>query len=577
MDSLRVNWHLCSDHKLVALFWGFGGAGCKQPCFMCLWDRTKPRQGAKSRTVRDIQQKGEWAEAFFLPIHKAQGRLKSAKETLQLAKKRGQEVKASDQAVVDDAMKEREDAFQRAASQLNDHPDHDLVHYLLDAQRLQRRIATTGLPKKLLHAAGPEWEGLRADLQAAQNRVVSAEAALKKETARLCDLEIERDRVDEEEDLEEELEALVERIDLAQSAVDAAEEKVAGHRDAWDAAVDQANAFDKILVRVEREVVKLYNSTLQFKKMGKTLMRSLLVEACEGIYRGNMVNGFIPPDRWYIEPLHLLLNTGNAWLEVACNLFHYLLNPDGTVRDRSNCDPNKWPLPSSGSRQSKGWREKGFDLEALLVAVLGDIMFKPLTKYHGAQIEIAFKRYQEIFEAAPLAEGIAALERDDHEARELIRHLKNVFCALSEVHKQVSSANPSIPALQRARDVFSVSVDVFEKQTTPLPCRYRLKFYDHAVLEHVVPMSKQLKSKGLSLAVVSSKFLEANNKVVKAVMRRLPGGGKRRDGTFAHLPLVQGLKRCIAAGHVRRQELYKAFAEGKDAGVVDEFCQSLVI
>jgi hypothetical protein len=45
------------------------------------------------------------------------------------------------------------------------------------------------------------------------------------------------------------------------------------------------------------------------------------------------------------------------------------------------------------------------------------------------------------------------------------------------------------------------------------------------VINHIVDMSKVLKERGLSLAVVSSKFLEANNKVVKAVMRRLPGGG----------------------------------------------------
>jgi hypothetical protein len=39
-------------------------------------------------------------------------------------------------------------------------------------------------------------------------------------------------------------------------------------------------------------------------------------------------------------------------------------------------------------------------------------------------------------------------------------------------------------------------------------------------------MSRVLKERGLSLAVVSSKFLEANHKVVKAIMRRLPEGGR---------------------------------------------------
>jgi hypothetical protein len=63
-----------------------------------------------------------------------------------------------------------------------------------------------------------------------------------------------------------------------------------------------------------------------------TLLQSLLVEACEGIYRSAMVQDFLPPDKWYIESLHLNINTGNGWLEVARNTFQYLLRPDGTVR-----------------------------------------------------------------------------------------------------------------------------------------------------------------------------------------------------------------------------------------------------
>jgi NADH:ubiquinone oxidoreductase subunit E len=85
----------------------------------------------------------------------------------------------------------------------------------------------------------------------------------------------------------------------------------------------------------------------------------------------------------------------------------------------------------------------------------------------------------------------------------------------------------------------------------------------------MVDMSKVLKEHGRSLAVVSSKFLEANNKVVKAIMRRLPGRG-RRTSSFAHLPLVQGLKRCITASCVRRVELYKSIQNKEvDESVLD--------
>jgi hypothetical protein len=131
--------------------------------------------------------------------------------------------------------------------------------------------------------------------------------------------------------------------------------------------------------------------------MSMTLLQSLLVEACEGIYRSAMVVDFLPPDKWYIESLHLIINTGNGWLEVARSTFQYLLRPDGTVRDRKESPPDTWPLTSSGSRQKKGWRAAGFDFEEHMVSVLGTSMRKPLTKYHGAQIEQAFKRHDVFF------------------------------------------------------------------------------------------------------------------------------------------------------------------------------------
>jgi hypothetical protein len=131
-------------------------------------------------------------------------------------------------------------------------------------------------------------------------------------------LEEERSQFNEEMDAEEELEILVERIDLAQESVDAAEESVTGEKDAWDAAAGQANAIDGVLVRIEPEagqaVVKLYLPNLYFSGMSMTLLQSLLVE---GIYRSVLMQDFLPPDKWYIESLHLVINTGNGWLEVA--------------------------------------------------------------------------------------------------------------------------------------------------------------------------------------------------------------------------------------------------------------------
>jgi hypothetical protein len=202
-------------------------------------------------------------------------------------------------------------------------------------------------------------------------------------------------------------------------------------------------------------------------------------------------------------------------------------------------------------------RSAGFDLEAYLCKLFGSRLTKPLTKYHGAQIATVFKRQAELWDTpGPFSTAVQQLEKDDT-VGVVVRDLKGVFAALSVVHKQVSIPDPDLDAMQKASQSFASCARTFEFGGTPRPCRYRLKFYDHAVINHIVDMSKVLKERGLSLAVVSSKFLEANNKVVKAIMRRLPGGG-RHTGSCAHLPLVQGLKRCIAASRVRRLELYKS-------------------
>jgi chromosome segregation ATPase len=230
MESLLMNWHLCSDHKLVALFGGFGGAGCNKPCFLCDWDRTPPGEDDTPCSVEVIQQKSEWAQEFFRPIHEAQAKLKLAKQVVQVAKKSRIGVKPADQAKPDRATQERRHAFQHVGQQLQDNLDHALVQHLCDCQRLQRHAET--LPNKHLRAAEAEFEDLRGDLQAAHDRVVRAKGKLQPETASLHQLEEERSQSNEEMDAEEELENLVERIDLAQEAVDAAEESVTGEKDA---------------------------------------------------------------------------------------------------------------------------------------------------------------------------------------------------------------------------------------------------------------------------------------------------------------------------------------------------------
>jgi hypothetical protein len=46
----------------------------------------------------------------------------------------------------------------------------------------------------------------------------------------------------------------------------------------------------------------------------------------------------------------------------------------------------------SGSRQSKVWRNSDYDSEAPVVKLFGRSLKRPLTKFHGAQIETLFKK-----------------------------------------------------------------------------------------------------------------------------------------------------------------------------------------
>jgi hypothetical protein len=75
-----------------------------------------------------------------------------------------------------------------------------------------------------------------------------------------------------------------------------------------------------------------------------------------------------------------------------------------------------------------------------------------------------------------------------------------------------------------------------------------------------VNQTKELTELHMSLDLLSSKFLETNNKLVKAVLRRLPGGGTHR-ANMSHLPLVQGFLQYVACSYVvRHTQLYPSFA-----------------
>jgi hypothetical protein len=122
------------------------------------------------------------------------------------------------------------------------------------------------------------------------------------------------------------------------------------------------------------------------------MLRELLSDVCAGFYRAGLQQEQIPPTRWNIETLHLVLNTGNCRFEVAHNVFQYLLTADGNVRDRKAEPAGTWHCASSGSRQSKVWRNSGYHFKALVVKLFGRSLKRRLTTFDRAQIETFFNK-----------------------------------------------------------------------------------------------------------------------------------------------------------------------------------------
>jgi hypothetical protein len=339
--ALEVTWHLCSDHKLVALLGGFGGSGCNRPCFICNWDRSDPHKACELRTEEDIALKAAWAQEFLKPIHDAQTKLKVASKKLNDAKKSRKghgHASPADVHAVDAARAERDTAFKEVGEKLKADPTHELAVMLNKPQRLQSRVASMA-GRHLKRPDAEHFRGIETDLTVIRQGVSTAEECLKSETQMLKILQAQSASYDEAVMGEEWLEAHTERIVSQEERVQEAEECLTGQLDLWAMEVDKVNALDGVVAKVEaegnEEVVRVFHPNLQFTHIAKELLQGLLVEVCEGLYRGCMVEDFIPSSRWYLESLHLVINTGNSWIEVARNTFQYLLMPDGkTLRVR---------------------------------------------------------------------------------------------------------------------------------------------------------------------------------------------------------------------------------------------------
>jgi hypothetical protein len=139
---------------------------------------------------------------------------------------------------------------------------------------------------------------------------------------------------------------------------------------------------------------------------------------------------------------------------------------------------------------------------------------------------------------------------NDREVDYLVCDMKANFSALAVLCAQLNSSDPDVEVLQHMVAKFASAVCTFTDNSMP-SCEYLMRCYDHTWLDHVMNKTKELTELHVSLALLCSKFLEANSKFVEAVLRRLPSGGTRRTN-MSHLALVQGFLKCVACSYVVR-------------------------
>jgi hypothetical protein len=81
--ELDVVWHVCSDHLLMSLLTGMGGAGCTKPCFLCDWSRDHfdgLRQDSQPRSLECVQRQADGRANCVQPILIAEVQKSAAKK-----------------------------------------------------------------------------------------------------------------------------------------------------------------------------------------------------------------------------------------------------------------------------------------------------------------------------------------------------------------------------------------------------------------------------------------------------------------------------------------------------------------
>jgi hypothetical protein len=154
----------------------------------------------------------------------------------------------------------------------------------------------------------------------------------------------------------------------------------------------------------------------------------------------------------------------------------------------------------------------------------------PLTKLHGEQIRLLFSEQIQLWEHNNLEDALERLKADK-EAGEVVKSLLKVWKALSSIHSLVTSHPDDFAKAERRLDsaitMYKEGLAILEFDrpgATPKPCQMQRITYEHVIVDHLMAQTAQLHQRGLSLALMSSRYLEAN-KTIKRKFKSLPGVG----------------------------------------------------
>jgi hypothetical protein len=98
------------------------------------------------------------------------------------------------------------------------------------------------------------------------------------------------------------------------------------------------------------------------------------------------------------------------------------------------------------------------------------------------------------------------------------------------------------------------------------------RFYEHAILEHLSEQITRLRDTGMSLALLQTRYLEANNKVLNGRAKTFPGGGKVSKRSYGNDPKFLLLRHLFNHNWLKRREVWEEIgSEGiaEEQGILD--------